>query len=96
MISQQQVDQAFTDLRATCGGLREDYFGLLYLEREHGVPREKALNCVAFGGNDYGVDGFHFDKDTRNLYIFQFKYTNAYAQFKGSLMDIRRVAFCAL
>jgi hypothetical protein len=64
MISQQQVDQAFTDLRATCGGLREDYFGLLYLEREHGVPREKALNCVAFGGNDYGVDGFHFDKDT--------------------------------
>ena len=73
MISQQQVDQAFTDLRATCGGLREDYFGLLYLESEHGVPREKALNCVAFGGNDYGVDGFHFDKDTRNLYIFQFK-----------------------
>lgn len=40
MISQQQVDQAFTDLRATCGGLREDYFGPLYLEREHDVPRE--------------------------------------------------------
>jgi hypothetical protein len=62
MITDRSVDQAFSDLKGTCGGLREDYFGLLYLEREHRVPREKALNQVAFGGNDYGVDGFYFDE----------------------------------
>jgi len=88
MITDRKIDQAFSDLRGTCGGVREDYFGLLYLEEEHDVPREKAVNQVAFGGNDYGVDGFHFDKARRNLYIFQFKYTTSHAQFKGSLQRL--------
>jgi len=88
MIADRSVDQAFSDLKGTCGGLREDYFGLLYLEREHRVPREKALNQVAFGGNDYGVDGFYFDEEKRNLYIFQFKYTTSYTQFKGPLQRL--------
>lgn len=60
MITDRQIDQAFSDLRTLCGGVREDCFGLLYLEKEHNVPREKALNQVAFGGNDYGIDGFQF------------------------------------
>src|ERR1700760_2939470 len=84
-ISNQMIDQAFSDHHAVNGGLREDYFGLIYLEREHKVLREKALNQVAFGGNDYGMDGFHFDEDKRNLYLFQFKYSNSYTQFQGSL-----------
>jgi hypothetical protein len=88
MITQQQVDQAYSDLRTTCGGTREDYFGVRYLEHEHNVPREKALNQIAFGGNDYGIDGFHFDEQKRNLYIFQFKYTTSHAQFKGSLQRL--------
>ena len=88
MISDRMIDQAFSDLRSICGGLREDYFGLLYLEREHRVEREKALNQIAFGGNDYGVDGFYFDEDRRNLYIFQFKYSNSYGQFKGSMQRL--------
>lgn len=88
MITDQQVDQAYSDLRSSCGGTREDYFGLLYLEREHNVSREKALNQIAFGGNDYGIDGFHFDEQKRNLYIFQFKYTTSHAQFKGSLQRL--------
>ena len=88
MITDRKIDQAFSDLRGTCGGVREDYFGLLYLEEEHDVSREKAVNQVAFGGNDYGVDGFHFDKARRNLYIFQFKYTTSHAQFKDSLQRL--------
>jgi hypothetical protein len=79
------VDQAFSDMKVTCGGVRNDYFGLIYLEKEHGLSREKAVNQIAFGGNDYGIDGFHFDKDRRNLYLFQFKFTTSYAQFKESL-----------
>lgn len=79
------IDQAYADLKATYGGSRNDYFGLLYLEKQLGVPRERALNQVAFGGNDYGVDGFHFDPERRNFYIFQFKYSDSYTGFKFSM-----------
>lgn len=88
MINDRLIDQAFSDLRSTCGGLREDYFGLLYLEQEHKVSREKAVNQVAFGGKDYGIDGFHFDEEKHNLYLFQFKFSGSYAQFKGSLQRL--------
>ena len=88
MITDRNIDQAYSDLKATCDGRREDYFGLLYLEREYRVPPERAINQIAFGGNDYGVDGFHFDEEKRNLYIFQFKYSTSYVQFKGSLQRL--------
>jgi len=88
IISDQQIDQAYSDMHSTHGGVREDYFGLLYLEQEHGIPEEKALNQVAFGGRDYGVDGFHFDEPRKNLYIFQFKFSTSYTQFKGSLQRL--------
>ena len=84
MITDRQIDQAFSDLRSLHGGVREDYFGLLYLENEHNVPRDRALNQVAFGGNDYGIDGFHFDPERRNLYLFQFKRSDSHALFKGT------------
>ncbi|NBV25299.1 MAG: hypothetical protein EBS05_25715 [Proteobacteria bacterium] len=88
MITNRLIDQSYSDLRNTCGGVREDYFGLLYLEQEHKVPREKAVNQVAFGGNDYGFDGFHFDEQRRNLYLFQFKYSENHTQFKSSLQRL--------
>ncbi len=34
--------------------------------------------------SDYGVDGFHFDAAKRNFYLFQFKWSNSYEQFKPS------------
>jgi hypothetical protein len=83
-ITDQTIDQAFSDLRKTCGGVRNDYFGLVYLEREFEIDREQAITQVAFGGNDYGIDGFHFDRERRNLYVFQFKYSESHAQFKES------------
>lgn len=83
-ITDRAIDQAFSDLKKTCGGVRNDYFGLLYLEQEFGLERERAITQVAFGGNDYGIDGFHFDEGKRNLYLFQFKYSDAYGQFKQS------------
>ena len=83
-ITDQLVDQAFTDLKAKCGGVRNDYFALLYLQHEHDVSREEAIDQVAFGGNDYGIDGYHFNKEKRNLYLFQFKYSESHQQFKDS------------
>jgi hypothetical protein len=84
-ITAREIDQAFSDLKGSCGGVRNDYFGLLYLEREFGVERTRAISQVAFGGNDYGIDGFHFDADRRNLYLFQFKCSPSYSEFKQSL-----------
>lgn len=88
MITDRLIDQAYSDLQSSCGGIREDYFGLLYLERELRVHRDRAVNQVAFGGNDYGFDGFHFDEQRRNLYLFQFKYSENHGQFKGSLQRL--------
>jgi hypothetical protein len=84
MITDRQIDQAYSDLRSLHGGVREDCFGLLYLEKEYNLPREKALNQIAFGGNDYGIDGFHFDPERRNLYLFQFKRSDSHALFKNT------------
>src|SRR5713226_1394657 len=83
-ITDRAIDQAFSDLKKSCGGVRNDYFGLLYLEQEFDVERDRAILHVAFGGNDYGVDGFHFDGEKRNLYLFQFKCSDSHAQFKQS------------
>ena len=83
-ITDQLIDQAFADLKSKCGGSGNDYFGLLYVQHDHDVPREDAIEQVAFGGNDYGIDGFHFDKAKRNLYLFQFKCSESHQQFKDS------------
>lgn len=88
MITERMIDQAYSDLKETCGGVPNDYFGLLVLERDYNVPREQAVNQVAFGGNDYGLDGFHFDPEKKNLYLFQFKNTKSHAQFKSSMQRL--------
>jgi hypothetical protein len=87
-ITDQLIDQAYFDCKATCGGVRNDYFGLLFLQHEYDVPREEAIQQVAFGGSDYGIDGFHFDKVKRNLYLFQFKYSESHQQFKVSFQRL--------
>jgi hypothetical protein len=87
-ITDQTIDQAYSDLKSTCKGVRNDYFGLVYLENEFNVPRDEAVNFVAFGGNDYGVDGFYFDRERRNFYLFQFKYSESYTLFKGSFQRL--------
>ena len=55
-----------------------------YLEREHRVPRERAVHQIG-GGSEFGVDGFHFDPQRRNLYLFQFRNNASYQAFKPSL-----------
>jgi hypothetical protein len=87
-ITEQAIDQAYSDLKNICKGVRNDYFGLLYLENEFKIPRDEAVNLVAFGGNDYGVDGFYFDHERRNFYLFQFKYSESYNLFKGSFQRL--------
>src|SRR5438309_5287110 len=83
-ITDQMIDQAYSDLKATCGGVRNDYLGVVYLSREFDMNRDEVTSQVAFGGNDYGVDGFHFDRERKNFYLFQFKCSDSFDQFKAS------------
>ncbi len=83
-ITQQNIDQAFADKKELLGGLKEDYFGWLYLQDEFDLTSEQAALQNAFGGHDYGVDAFHIDVERRNLYLLQFKWSPSYTTFKQS------------
>jgi hypothetical protein len=88
-ITNRDIDQAFSDLKGSSpSAVREDFFGLLYLEREFKLPRNRAITQVAFGGHDYGIDGFHVDPERRNLYLLQFKWSTSYASFKPSFQRL--------
>jgi hypothetical protein len=87
-VDDQTLDQLHSRLGKVCGGQRNDYFGVAYLMSEYRLPEDEAVSQVAFGGNDYGVDGYHFDRDRRNFYLFQFKYSSSYQLFKSSFQRL--------
>ena len=87
---QQRLDTLFSEHKASLNGRREDYFALLYLTRKFGVRVEEVAHQVAFGGNDYGIDAYYIDRQTHNLYIYQFKWTEDYTQFKGAMERLAR------
>jgi hypothetical protein len=84
-ITKQALDQAFVEHKSKYGGLKEDYFGALYLAQEFDKPMDAIAHQVAFGNNDYGFDAFHVDAARRNLYLYQFKWSTSHALFKDSL-----------
>ena len=84
-ITQLEINQAYENHKSTHTGCVQDYFGVLYLEKNYGLSREDALSQVAFGGCDYGVDGYHFEKCTGNFYLLQFKWSKNVRLFKESL-----------
>ena len=51
MINERLIDQTYSDLRSVCGGVREDYFGLLYLEGE----RYHAIRLLRSVKNRFGA-----------------------------------------
>ena len=87
-VSDREIDNAYAALRKTHGGTRKDYFGLVYLEQEFGLLRKAAANQVAFGGTDFGVDAFHVDAAKRNLYLYQFRSSASFSQFKVTLQRL--------
>ena len=87
MINDRAIDQAANELRGKHGGTKESYFALLYLEQEHGVPREKALHQVAFD-TEYGIDAFHYDAQRRNLYLLVTRNSDAYGVFKTAMQAV--------
>jgi hypothetical protein len=40
---------------------------------------------IAFGNNDYGIDAYYVDRESKNLYLYQFKWSENHNLFKDSL-----------
>jgi len=82
---QQELDQLHSEHGTKHKGLKEDYFALLYLMRKFNLRIEEAVGQVAFGNNDYGFDAYYIDREGRNLYLYQFKWSENHNLFKESL-----------
>jgi hypothetical protein len=87
-ITERQVAQLASELKSRRGGVDNDYFGILFLEKEFKVSREDACEQIAYGGNDFGIDGYHIDRQTKNLHLFQFKFSKSADQFIGSMQRL--------
>jgi hypothetical protein len=81
----QALDQIFSDWSGRYKGRTEDYFALLYLTRKFKCEVEDIANAVCFGGCDYGIDAYHIDRGARNLYLFQFKWSENHNLFKEAM-----------
>jgi hypothetical protein len=82
---QQKLDALYAECKSSYQGRREDYFALMYLMRKFGVAHEEVAHQIAWGGNDYGLDAYYFDRSSKNLYLYQFKWTEDHGQFKTSM-----------
>lgn len=88
VITEGQVAQAASELRGRRGGVDNDYFGLLFLEKEFRLSRDEAAEQIAYGGNDFGIDGYHVDRQARNFHLLQFKFSKSVDQFIGSMQRL--------
>ena len=84
-IDKQRLDSLYAEYHGRYEGRKEDYFALLYMTRKFKVDEEEVAHQVAFGGNDYGIDAYFIDRDARNLYLHQFRWSEDHGQFKGSM-----------
>lgn len=84
LIRGQEINEAYTGLSTKYSGRKEDYFALLYLMKKFNLTLEEAASQVCFGGNECAIDAFYHDKTTRNLYLFQFKWSEDHLLFKDS------------
>lgn len=80
-----RMNQLLQDYHATLSGCLEDYFGAAYLEAQHRLPIDTALAQTVRGNYDFGIDAYHLDGATGNLYLYQFKYSNDWRQFQESM-----------
>jgi hypothetical protein len=88
LITEGQVAQVASELKSRRGGVDNDYFGLLFLEKEFKLSREDASEQIAYGGNDFGIDGYHVDRQARNFHLLQFKFSKSADQFIGSMQRL--------
>lgn len=84
-VTLEHVTELHSRFSPRCGGRKEDYFGVAHISNKFGVPPEQVLSCVAFGGTDYGVDGYYLDKREATFHIFTFRWSEDHRSFKDPL-----------
>lgn len=80
-----ELDQIYSDWSERYGGCKEDYFACIYLITKFRCTVPKIAAQIAFGGNDYGLDAYFIDPESKNLYLYQFKWSENHNLFKDSL-----------
>ena len=81
----QELAQIHSDWSERYGGCKEDYFACLYLKAKFRCDIPELAPHIAFGGNDYGLDAYCIDREAKNLYLYQFKWSENHNLFKDSL-----------
>jgi hypothetical protein len=83
-ITEEKLAETCKKFKEQYGGRKEDYFAPLFLAEEHGKNIEDVLSNCSFGSYDYGIDAYYIDKEAKNLYLYQFKWSEKYEGFKES------------
>lgn len=81
-ITLDRLTETYTKFKPKYEGVKEDYFAPLFISDKFEKPIETILDYCAFGKNDYGIDAYYIDKEAKNLYLYQFKWSDNYELFK--------------
>jgi hypothetical protein len=82
------IAQTLQALKKQYGEKKDDYYGLVFFEHVLQLPRSSALDQVAFGSHDLGIDGFYHDKEQETFRIFQFKNSKSLRLFNESFQSL--------
>lgn len=81
-ISNALLNETFKKFNSKYEGRKEDYFAPLFIAEKHSKSFDEVVSNCVFGNNDYGIDGYFVDKDAKNLYLYQFKWSENHELFK--------------
>jgi hypothetical protein len=81
-ITLDRLTETFNKFKPKYEGLKEDYFSPLFISDKFERPIESVLDNCAYSNNDYGIDAYYIDKEAKNLYLYQFKWSDNYELFK--------------
>ncbi len=84
MINEKSLKDAFQKYSPQYDGKKQDYFALLYLSKEHHKEINEISQNVVFGNYDFGIDAFYVHEEKKNLYLYQFKWSENYKLFEES------------
>jgi hypothetical protein len=82
------ISRSLQKFQKQYGTKKDDYYGLAFFENVLKVQTTTALDQIAFGNHDLGIDGFYFDKEQEQFRIFQFKNSKSVSLFNISLESL--------
>ncbi len=82
---EQELAQFHAEWSRSLKGCKEDYFAVMYLTKKFHLPVDDVSHHVSFANNDFGIDAYHIDTQARNLYLYQFKWSETHNLFKESM-----------